>query len=80
MSRLGLDLLPTVITRAGESASRRFIEFFTANIRNRNTRMAYMRALGPFLGWCEGRGLALGEIQRCTSRPTSSSTPDQSLR
>lgn len=25
--------------------------------------MAYMRALGPFLAWCKGRGLALGDIQ-----------------
>ena len=30
--------LPSSITAAGENASRRFIEFFTANIRNRNTR------------------------------------------
>lgn len=49
LSRLSLDVLPAVIARAGENASRRFVEFFTANIRNRNTRMAYMRALGPFL-------------------------------
>jgi hypothetical protein len=57
------EALPFVITSAGESASRRFIEFFTANIRNKNTRMAYMRALGPFLEWCDERGLALGGIQ-----------------
>ncbi len=63
LTRAGLGLLPAVITDAGESASRRFVEFFTANIRNKNTRMAYIRALGPFLGWCEGRGLALGDIQ-----------------
>lgn len=56
-------VLPALITREGEHAGRRFVEFFTANIRNKNTRMAYMRALGPFLNWCEGRGLALGEIQ-----------------
>jgi integrase/recombinase XerD len=55
--------LPALITGEGERASRRFVEFFTANIRNKNTRMAYMRALGPFLSWCEGRGLTLGEIQ-----------------
>jgi site-specific recombinase XerD len=61
--RVGLDILPAVITGAGESASRRFVEFFTANIRNKNTRMAYMRALGPFLSWCEARGLSLRDIQ-----------------
>src|SRR5579875_490350 len=31
------------ILSRGERADRRFIEFFTANIRNRNTRMAYAR-------------------------------------
>jgi site-specific recombinase XerD len=60
---LGIETLPRVITSAGENASRRFIEFFTANIRNKNTRMAYMRALGPFLEWCEERGLELGYIE-----------------
>jgi hypothetical protein len=39
--RAGLDALPAVIRARGERASRRFIEFFTANIRNRNTRAAY---------------------------------------
>jgi hypothetical protein len=41
--RAGLDALPSIIRAQGERASRRFIEFFTANIRNRNTRMAYAR-------------------------------------
>jgi integrase/recombinase XerD len=61
--QLNLNALPSLITSAGEHAGRRFVEFFTANIRNKNTRMAYMRALRPFLSWCEGRGLSLGEIQ-----------------
>jgi site-specific recombinase XerD len=39
--------------RAGE----RFFEFFTANIRNRNTRRAYYKAAGRFSEWCEGREL-----------------------
>jgi integrase/recombinase XerD len=63
LSRIGLEALPVVIANAGENASRRFVEFFTANIRNKNTRMAYMRALGPFLSWCERRGLTLSSIQ-----------------
>jgi integrase/recombinase XerD len=61
--QLNLNALPTLDTREGEHAGRRFVEFFTANIRNKNTRMAYMRALRPFLNWCEGRGLSLGEVQ-----------------
>ncbi len=55
--------LPAIIEGAGEQARVRFVEFFTANIRNKNTRAAYARAVGQFLSWCEGRGLALDEIQ-----------------
>jgi hypothetical protein len=32
--------VPAVIGLAGERASMRFVEFFTANIRNANTRAA----------------------------------------
>jgi hypothetical protein len=39
------DALPVLIAAAGESAKIRFVEFFTANIRNRNTRRAYARAV-----------------------------------
>lgn len=44
----GLNL-PVVIAAAGERTSRRFVEFFTANIRNKNTRTAYGCAIGEFL-------------------------------
>ena len=52
LSRTGRPQLPTTIAKAGEKAGHRFIEFFTANIRNRNTRLAYARAVGPFFEWC----------------------------
>ena len=43
---------------------RRFIEFFTANLRNRNTRQAYARAVADFFRWCELRGLReLGRLE-----------------
>jgi hypothetical protein len=42
--RAGIAGLPAAIAVQGERAGRRFIEFFTANIHNRNTRMAYARA------------------------------------
>lgn len=32
--------LPALIAREGEDAVRRFLEFFTAQIRNKNTRLA----------------------------------------
>jgi integrase/recombinase XerD len=38
-------------------ASERFYEFFTANIRNRNTRRAYYKAACRFSDWCEQKGL-----------------------
>jgi hypothetical protein len=33
--------VPAAIAAAGEKAGWRFVEYFTANIRNRNTREAY---------------------------------------
>ncbi len=60
--RAGLEALPTIVRAQGERASRRFIQFFTANIRNRNTRAAYARAVKQFFDWCEDRRLELEEI------------------
>lgn len=62
LGRAGLDRLPVTIIRAGEKASWRFLEFFTANIRNRNTRVAYARAVSQFFAWCERRRVALEQI------------------
>jgi site-specific recombinase XerD len=56
--------LPALISRAGERAAWRFLEFLTVNIRNKNTRMAYARAAAAFLRWCEGQGISeLGRLQ-----------------
>jgi len=56
--------LPVLIAGAGELAALRFLEFFTVNIRNKNTRAAYARAAGAFLRWCEGQGIGeLGRVQ-----------------
>jgi hypothetical protein len=41
---------PVAIAGAGEHASYRFLEFFTARIRNPHTRRSYGRAVGDFLG------------------------------
>ena len=54
--------LPALIAGAGGRAALRFLEFFTVNIRNKNTRAAYARAAGAFLRWCEGQGI--GELRR----------------
>lgn len=50
-------LVPAVIAGAGQKAVWRFAEFFTANIRNKNARAAYARAVGAFCAWCGERGL-----------------------
>src|SRR5262245_4236054 len=55
LSRAGFSHLPDLIKRAGAKASWRFVEFFTANIRNKNTRAAYAQALGQFFHWCGAR-------------------------
>ena len=56
-------LVPTLIERAGPSATKRFIEFFTANIRNRGTREVYARAVARFCYWCEERSIRLEDVQ-----------------
>lgn len=57
LARVGLAALPALIAGAGEHAARRFLEFFTATIRNKNTRLAYAKACGRFLAWCEDLGI-----------------------
>jgi len=58
----GSSGVPAVVMAAGKNAGLRFLEFFTANIRNPNTRRAYHRACSDFFRWCETRGLALERI------------------
>src|SRR6266851_3506119 len=56
--------LPAIIAGAGKGARKRFLDFFTVNIRNPNTRAAYGRAAAAFLRWCEGRGIdALDQVE-----------------
>jgi len=59
----GAPVVPAIIAAEGEPASWRYIEFFTANIRNPNTRRAYARAGANFLAWCHRRRLALTAIR-----------------
>src|SRR5579864_5372942 len=61
--RAGIAGLPAAIAVQGERVGRRFIEFFTANIRNRNTRMAYARAVKQFFDWCDDHRLELPDIE-----------------
>jgi len=54
---------PPLIIRAGTAAQERFLEFFTATIRNKNTRMAYFRAISRFMAWADERHLSLEDIR-----------------
>ncbi|HYZ22762.1 MAG TPA: site-specific integrase, partial [Rhodopila sp.] len=56
-------VLPALIAAAGEPAAWRYIEFFTATIRNPHTRRAYVRACNAFFAWCEERGRTLSTIR-----------------
>ena len=42
-----------MISAAGRKARKRFVEFFTANIENDNTRAAYAAAIDRFLWWSQ---------------------------
>jgi site-specific recombinase XerD len=55
--------LPALFT-PDEKTAERIIEFFTAHIRNPNTRKAYAGAAGSFAAWCEGQGvIGLGQVR-----------------
>jgi len=64
LDRIGLDGLPAIVTQAGEQARWRSLEFFTSNIRNKNSRMAYVQAIGSFLARCKQRGI--GDLRAIT--------------
>lgn len=49
--------LPKVLDETRGPSRQRFLEFFTANIRNANTRRAYFRASVEFLDWCGEHGV-----------------------
>src|SRR3712207_8495778 len=60
---LGELVVPSPVMAEGERAAARYVEFFTARIRNPNTRAAYARAASAFFAWCGRHGLRLPAIQ-----------------
>jgi site-specific recombinase XerD len=55
--------LPALFAPDAKTAER-IIEFFTAQIRNANTRKAYARATGAFATWCAEHGITeLGQVR-----------------
>jgi len=59
----GLAAKPPAVFLPDEETAERFFGFFTAHIRNRNTRRAYYKAACRFSDWCEGRGLDLARVK-----------------
>jgi hypothetical protein len=75
LARVGLDAIPVIIRDPGEKAGRRFIEFFTANIRNKNTRLAYAHAVSHFLNGQTAEASGWKPSSRRMSRRTSNNSP-----
>jgi len=52
---VGIDdkQLPPILAQAGAETWCHIVEYFTAHIRNLNTRAAYGRAVISFFWWCE---------------------------
>ena len=57
--------VPAIIADAGDAAARRFLEFFTANIRNPNTQAAYSSDLEPWKTGMRPRSAAQRLVSRC---------------
>ena len=55
--------IPELIAAAGPEVTETYIDFFTATIRNRNTRQAYARACWQFFDWCAAHGLELTTVR-----------------
>src|SRR5437764_6644293 len=56
-------VVPAFIADGGERAGYAFVDFFTAQIRNANTRAAYATAVCAFCGWCDVQRLTLRTLR-----------------
>jgi integrase/recombinase XerD len=54
---LAASKAPALIAAVGDRTAYRFLEFFTAQIRNPHTRHAYVRAVGASCAWREAHGV-----------------------
>ena len=75
---------PALVATSGPRASYRFLEFFTAQIRNPHTRRAYARAATEFFDWLAAKDVTsvtaiesvhvasyIEQLQRVRSAPTA---------
>jgi site-specific recombinase XerD len=56
-------VVPAFIADGGERAGYAFVDFFTAQIRNPNTRAAYAIAVRAFCAWCDVQRLTLRTLR-----------------
>jgi site-specific recombinase XerD len=79
-----LAAVPALFAPTTPETTRRFIEYFAANIRNANTRRAYLLAVRSFVAWCAAQHLhdlvdiepihVAGYIEQLSARLAKSST------
>jgi integrase/recombinase XerD len=63
VTRASKAWIPELIAAAGAQVTETYIDFFTATIRNRNTRAAYVRACWQFFDWCAAHDLELTTVR-----------------
>ena len=61
-ARIARGMTPALFGTS-EQAQRKFWEFFTAHIRNPNTRRAYLIAVWRFADWCGFYGIPLAKVE-----------------
>ena len=63
LAPIAFPLLPIAVAELGEDAQTAFVEFFTAEIRNPNTRRAYLRAVCRYLDWTAEQRIELRQMR-----------------
>ena len=63
-SALDASNAPAFVAASGARASYRFLEFFTAQIRNPHMRRAYARAAMEFFDWLEAKSRSVDKNKR----------------
>jgi len=58
----GRNEVPAIFSGDARTA-KRYAEFFTVNVRNRNTRLAYLSAARRFADWCGEAGVELVDVE-----------------
>jgi integrase/recombinase XerD len=62
LQQAGALSVPAFFADAGDAVAQRFVEFFTAEHRNANTRAAYAQAVRQFTRWAEDHGFRLPHL------------------